>query len=136
MSGNGFELLHTELERHGDTIVVVASGEIDLSSAGRLEAQLRRRLDCADEIVVDLRQVSFIDSSGLHCMLDIHTACCAAGVAFGLIPGPPQVQRVFQVTRTEKLLRFVEPAGCVPEPGRSQRLRPGKNKRNLRAEIR
>ena len=42
------ELMHAELERHGDTVVVVAVGEIDLNSAGRLQAQLRGLLgrDC------------------------------------------------------------------------------------------
>jgi anti-anti-sigma factor len=99
----------TELERHGEKIVVVASGEIDVSSADRLHAQLRGLLSGFSQVVLDLRQVDFIDAAGLHCMLDVDQASRDAGVEFLLIPGPEQVQRLFQVTRTEHVLRFTEP---------------------------
>ena len=99
----------TELERHGETIVVVASGEIDVSSVDRLHTQLRSLLSRSSRVVLDLRQVDFIDATGLHCILDVNRASRDAGVEFLLIPGPEQVQRLFHVTRTEHLLRFTEP---------------------------
>jgi anti-sigma B factor antagonist len=99
----------TDLERHGTTIVVVASGEIDLSSADRLNAQLTHLLRSSSRIVLDLRRVDFLDSTGLHCMLDIDLASHDAGVEFVLIPGPEHVQRLFRVTGAEQLLRFTEP---------------------------
>lgn len=103
------ESLHTELEQHGETIVVVASGEIDLTSADRLQAQLHGLLSSVDRVVLDLRQVVFIDSTALRCMLEVDKASRDANVEFLLVPGPPQVQRLFQVTRTEDALRFIEP---------------------------
>ena len=106
-SGERFELMHTELERHGDTVVVVAYGEIDLSCAPRLEARLRGLLGCARRLVLDLSGVRFMDSSGLHCVLDVHHASRAAGVEFTLLPGPPQVQRIFRITKTDEIVRFV-----------------------------
>ena len=105
--GERFELMHTELELHGDTVVVVAYGEIDLSCAGRLEARLRGLLGCARRLVLDLSGVRFMDSSGLHCVLDVHHASRAAGVEFTLLPGPPQVQRIFRITKTDEIVRFV-----------------------------
>lgn len=99
----------TELERNGATIVVVASGEIDLSSVDRLNAHLTGLLCSSTRIVLDLRQVDFLDLMGLHCMLDIDRASRDAGVEFVLVPGPEHVQRLFRVTRTEHLLRFIEP---------------------------
>jgi anti-anti-sigma factor len=104
------EPLHTELERHGDMIVVLASGEIDLSSADRLQAQLRGLLSSFRRVVLDLREVVFIDAAALHCMLEVDKASRAAGVEFLLVPGPRQVQRLFQLTRTDDVLRFIEPS--------------------------
>ena len=104
------EPLRTELERHGETIVVVASGEIDLTSADRLQALLRGLLSSVNRVVLDLRQVVFIDSTALHCMLEVDKASSDADVEFLLVPGPPQVQRLFQVTRTADALRFIEPS--------------------------
>jgi anti-sigma B factor antagonist len=102
------------LERHHDTIVVVASGEIDLSCAGALEARLRGLLGRARRVVLDLRDVRFMDSSGVHCVLDVDRASRAAGVEFVVVPGPPEVQQIFQITGTDALLRFIdvrEPSG-------------------------
>jgi anti-sigma B factor antagonist len=99
----------TELERRAATIVVVVHGEIDLFSADRLHAQLTGLLSSSSRIVLDLRQIDFIDSAGLHCVLDVDRASRDAGVEFLLVPGPEQAQRLFDVTRTEHLLRFTEP---------------------------
>ena len=100
--------LRTRLERHGDTVVVIASGEIDVSSSDRLEAQLRGLLDGCRRLVLDLQEVVFIESSGLRCILAVDMASRAAGIEFALVPGPPQVQRLFAVTRTDGILEFVE----------------------------
>jgi anti-anti-sigma factor len=99
-------LVHTRLESHGDTIVVIASGEIDLSCAGRLEAQLRGLLGCARRLVVDLSGVQFMDPPGLRCLLAVDRAGRAAGVELTIVPGPPQVQRLFEITKTDETLHF------------------------------
>ena len=98
-----------ELERHGSALVVVVYGELDLSSADRLNARLTGLLSSSSRIVLDLREIDFIDSAGLHCILDVDRASRDAGVEFLLIQGPEQARRLFDVTRTEHLLRFAEP---------------------------
>jgi anti-sigma B factor antagonist len=100
--------LRTRLEQLGDTVVVVASGEIDLTHSERLRTQLFGLVEGFPRVVLDLREVGFIDSSGLHCILDVDSASRAAGVEFALVPGPRQVQRLFEVTRTEEQLYFVD----------------------------
>jgi anti-sigma B factor antagonist len=99
----------TERE-HRDTIVAVVFGEIDLTCSGRLNARLRELIGRARRLVLDLRDVRFMDISGLHCVLDVHHASRAAGVEFDVVPGPPAVQRLFQVTKTDEMLRFI--AAC------------------------
>jgi anti-anti-sigma factor len=103
------EPLRTRQDRHGDTVVVVASGEIDVSSAHRLQAELRGLLERCRRLVLDLRRVAFLESSGLHCILEIDRASRAVSVEFALIPGPPAVHRLFEITRTAERLHFIEP---------------------------
>ena len=103
------EPLHTEQHRHGDTVVVIASGEIDLTSADPLRAQLLGLLDSCRRLVLDLRRVDFMESSGLHCILDVDKSSRGTGVDFALVPGPPGVQRLFEVTKTLDCLHFIGP---------------------------
>ncbi len=101
----------TELEPHRDTILVAAEGELDMSSAGQLDAQLRELREAGfRRIVLDLRGLSFIDSSGLRTILDAHAASRTACVDFVLIQGPKPVRRLFELTATEAALHFVDPA--------------------------
>ena len=88
----------------GDRVVVVPQGEIDLSTV----PVLRRRLDeaagsGAKQVVLDLRGVSFLDSSGLKLILDQ----LDRDVGFALIAGPESVHRVFEITGLHERIPFV-----------------------------
>jgi anti-anti-sigma factor len=101
--------VHADFERHDGTIVVIATGEIDLGCAEAFEALLRGLLGYTTRrLVLDLSDVCFMDSGGLHCLLEVQRASRAAGVEFLLVPGPPQVQQVFEITGTDETLRFVD----------------------------
>lgn len=55
----------------GDRAVrVVVIGEIDLSTSPELESALSRALADADDVVLDLSRVGFIDSTGLSAILE------------------------------------------------------------------
>ena len=100
--------LRTTLVQHGETMVVMASGELDLTHSGKLLTQLSTLIESFRRVVLDLREVDFIDSTGLHCVLDVDAASRAAGVEFTMIRGPRHVHRVFTLTKTEDRLRFVD----------------------------
>lgn len=81
--------------RHHLTIV----GELDMASAGELEAAVDElRSPTTTAITLDLSGVVFIDSTGLRAVLAGHKLCTQEGYAFNLIPGPPAVQRLFELT--------------------------------------
>lgn len=81
-------------------------GELDLAVADHMEAEARglwrsgRRL-----LVIDLRGLSFIDSSGVRMLLGL-CADARDGLRLELIPGAPAVQRVFELTGTLEALPF------------------------------
>lgn len=98
-----------ELEPHRVTIVLAVHGEIDLATAGTVSARLREMMEAGfRRVVLDLRQVSFIDSTGLRAVFDAHMASADAEIEFMLIPGPEAVQRLFELTGTADMLRFVD----------------------------
>ncbi|SEC47617.1 stage II sporulation protein AA (anti-sigma F factor antagonist) [Streptomyces sp. 3213] len=81
-----------------DGIVVVAlAGEIDHQTA----APLREALDLPDgvapHVVLDLRQVTFMDSSGINILLAVHQTLAQANGWLRLAGTTPSVQRVIQL---------------------------------------
>jgi anti-sigma B factor antagonist len=70
-------------------------GEIDLSTSPRLEAAIEPIAAAGAEITLDLREVTFIDSTGLRLLLLQSRRYEQAGIDFQLIPGPPHIQRLF-----------------------------------------
>jgi anti-sigma B factor antagonist len=98
------------LEPHREAIVVVVRGEIDLDTAADLEKRLREVLDAGfSRIVLDLRNVSFVDSTGLRAIITMDTASRAVGARFALVQGPYAVRHLFELTQTDRTLRFIEP---------------------------
>jgi anti-anti-sigma factor len=95
----------------GRTAVIALAGELDIAGAAALERELAG-LD-AGAVVVDLRELGFIDSSGLRALAVAAQRAKHAGHRFALVPGAAQVMRVFDVTRMRERLDFVADPGEV-----------------------
>ena len=89
------------------TLVLI--GELDLSSAPELEARVGEIVSQAREIVLDLRDLSFMDSSGIRAILLSYELCARSECDLGLLSGRPNVQRLFEVSGLADLLPFVKP---------------------------
>src|SRR6476469_1725038 len=101
-----------ELWGERDAVCVAPEGDIDLSTVTAVAGQLQRLLESrARNLVLDLRQVSFMDSSGLRLILQWTDCADEHGFAFAVIQGPPPVARVFELCGVGDLvrLRAVEP---------------------------
>jgi anti-anti-sigma factor len=72
--------------------------------------------------VLDVRGVTFLDSTGLHLALEADAASRAQGWKFGLIGGPADVQRVFDLTGARAILTASELAVLLTAPGDTRRL--------------
>jgi len=68
---------------------------------------LERAAESASRLVMDLREISFMDVGGLQVILEMQAAASGADHDLDLVAGPPAVQPVFELTRTEASLRFV-----------------------------
>lgn len=99
--------LDCEVVPERDHVRVVAAGEIDVASTPVLEQTIRELWDAGfDHVILDLRAVEFLDVAGLRVVVDLCAHAMAASSRFELIPGPPQVQRVFELTGTLGVLPF------------------------------
>jgi anti-anti-sigma factor len=102
--------LEVETTRNGAVAVVAARGELDLSGAAILEAELER-LAAEPElgtVVLDMRALEFMDSSGLRLIVLADMRAREAGRRFTLVRGTDTVHRVFEITRMSERLDFVD----------------------------
>jgi anti-sigma B factor antagonist len=78
---------------------LVMTGEVGLASRVVLDAALAHICtDPTTAVVLDMRKVTFIDSCGIQAVLTAEALCKQHGCEFTLIPGQPQVQRVFEIS--------------------------------------
>lgn len=94
-------------ERNGLTFVEV-EGELDLSTSPRLAAALDALAGDDRRIVLDLRSLRFMDSTGLALILRFHQRAKDNSYDLVVVRGPESVDRVFQVTRTDELLKLLD----------------------------
>jgi anti-sigma B factor antagonist len=95
-------------ERDGDRHVIELLGELDIAGAPRMEEELLRvESTDAASIVVDLRRLEFIDSTGIR-LLVMAADRSSANDRFTLLRGPAQVHRVFEITDLASRLPFTD----------------------------
>jgi len=83
-----------------DRAILELDGELDLVSAPALEeAVLSALQDGSAMVVLDLRAVSFIDSTGLKAVFSARKAVQERGRQFAVTQGSQQVEHLLQLTR-------------------------------------
>jgi anti-sigma B factor antagonist len=93
-------------EREGDTHIVELLGELDIAGAPALDEELERaEASDAASILIDLRGLEFIDSSGLR-LLVMAADRCKQSSRLAILRGPDQVHRVFELTDLVTRLPF------------------------------
>jgi anti-anti-sigma factor len=81
-----------------EAVTVFARGEIDVVTAPALDQDLRvAHGDVADEVVLDLGGVTFMDSAGIHLLLDARQRAANGGYRFRLRHVPEQTLRLFSL---------------------------------------
>ncbi|MBB4663573.1 STAS domain-containing protein [Conexibacter arvalis] len=95
------------VDRRDGRLVAAPSGELDLATAPLLIAALRAHDDC-DQLVIDLRGLSFMDSSGLRLLVSEHDRAERGGYELALVRGGPEVDRLLRLTRLDETLPFVD----------------------------
>jgi anti-sigma B factor antagonist len=99
-----------ELDEHGSDAsrTLALSGELDISTADRLQDAVKRlcATEGARELTLDLRGLTFIDSSGLAAIVYAVRQCERHERQLSVIRGPQAVHEVLELTGLTELLRF------------------------------
>ena len=97
-----------QVRQEGEAEVIEVAGELDLASGPQLEAELGKVSPSETRlVVVDLRRLEFMDSTGLSIIVRAHQRLAEAGCELCLAKGSPQVQRLLDLTGVAERLRLV-----------------------------
>jgi anti-sigma B factor antagonist len=100
--------------RDGDTHVITLAGELCLMSAGGLEQQLRTvEQTPVGTIAVDLRKLTFIDSTGIRVLVHAQRRSWKEGNRLVVVRGAECVRRIFELCGLADRLAFVDE---IPAP--------------------
>ena len=98
------------LEQIEGTAIVQLCGQLNMAGIPDVKAAFDQALGLGP-VVVDLRSLTFIDSMGLEALLSAAKTRAVEGKSpLQFIRGPEQVQRVFEITRVDSFLEWVEVA--------------------------
>ena len=92
----------------GAAIVVAPEGDVDLETADALRDELQLALSRAGHVIVDLRGVTFMDSSGLRLLVEITREADRVAGELSVVRGPRAVQRLFEVSGLLGRLRLID----------------------------
>ncbi len=100
--------LGTAVRVDGETAIVDLSGELDLPNAPLLDRALEQpEVVGAASVVLDLKQLRFLDSSGLRAILRAQRLADRRGQGFAVTEGSGQVQRLLSITHASEQLQVL-----------------------------
>ena len=98
----------------GSAEVVVVHGDVDLATVDALRAELRGALERSGTVVLDLREVSFMDTQGLAVVIETQQAAADQGARFVVTRAPDRVHRLFDmIGLTPRLTIVDDPAAAA-----------------------
>ncbi|MBV9803999.1 MAG: STAS domain-containing protein [Solirubrobacterales bacterium] len=98
-----------EVRNQGRAAVIAVSGELDLASSPALQEELDRVAASDSELlIIDLRELDFMDSTGLSVLVRAHQRIEELGRRLAMVRGPQQVQRLLRLTGVADRITLVD----------------------------
>ncbi len=95
----------------GDVAYLVLTGEFDLAGVQEFQDAIQKaEAEKPKALLIDLSGLSFMDSSGLRALVMAEERARAARRRLAIVPGPPHVRRVFEITQLEQRLHLIDDA--------------------------
>lgn len=108
--------LEVRSETHGGIPALGLSGELDFAAVELLETELLPLERGSPPILIlDLRELSFLDSSGLNLITQANRRAAEEGRRLVIVRGDARVQRIFEWTGVTRSLEFVDSPQELPK---------------------
>ena len=99
-----------DIEPEREAVRVCPQGEVDLATTGEIREKCEEMSALGfRRVVLDLRGVTFVDSTGVRLALELWESSQAGAWEFAVIEGPAPVQRIFELTGVRSRLPFIAP---------------------------
>ncbi|HEV2439666.1 MAG TPA: STAS domain-containing protein [bacterium] len=85
-------------------LILSVAGEVDLANVASLASYLTAAAGAAERLVIDLRDLRYIDSCGIKALLDARRFYARGGRAIVLAALTPSVRRTFEVLQVEQVV--------------------------------
>jgi anti-anti-sigma factor len=97
------------IDETGDTVTMRLEGELDIATTAGADSELRRvEQGGARVIVLDLRGLTFMDSTGLGLLVSAAARARGGGHRLAIVRGPAAVQRVLELTGLDARLDVID----------------------------
>ena len=102
------QVFDIEVEHRDGVVVVRPIGELDMVTAPQLRSILKELRDKKASVVIDLKELTFLDSTGLRLIWDADAESRRDGLELTLTVGNPDIMRVFELTGLTRRLNFAD----------------------------
>ncbi len=94
----------------GETTKAVVAGDFDMQATFIVEPALEGALNRQGltALEVDLSRLRFVDSTGIGVLLRVEAEARERGVALTILPPPPEVHRIFELSGVAEALPFAD----------------------------
>jgi anti-sigma B factor antagonist len=103
--------LHLEIERKGSTVVVKCSGKLIAGVNDILYNRVKELLPDTKIVILDLKDLTRMDSMGLGTLVRIYVSCKSAGVTLELMHLSKQVRELLGLTNLMSVFTFIGESG-------------------------
>jgi anti-anti-sigma factor len=98
-----------EVVRNGGSTRIAPTGELDIATTPALEQAIAEATsEPGATLVLDLRELTFMDSTGLRTLAQTNARADSAGFALAIVRGPRQIERVLEISGLGALLPLVD----------------------------
>jgi anti-sigma B factor antagonist len=94
--------LPVAVRRERGVVIAEVTGDVDISTVGGLRERLLALADGGQPLIVDLNQVSFIDSAGLGVLVAVARRARERGGSLNAVCSRPQTRKLLWVTGVER----------------------------------
>ena len=96
-------------KRFGADGLIVVQGELDIATVPALEeAVTGLRSQGLERLVIDLRELAFLDSMSIELLLRLHGELTATGAELVIVRAPRDVDRIFDLMELDRVLTLVD----------------------------